>query len=397
MDKRLIISAFFLFTLFTSCVEPFEIKTTSFESALVVEATLTNELKNQTVKISRTFRLEESGVIPEKDATVQIIDDQNNTYLFAENIPGIYTSLVQFEAVLGRNYQLSIKTKDNRSYISNQQKINSVSPINNLKVEAKTYTKAGVQKEGIVITAESYDSNKNANYYRYEYEETYKITATLWSPDELKIIREWPPLVKVVRRVNDNRICYKTDFSNEIIQTETTSLSEDRVSFPVKFIDKNDFKIRNRYSLLVKQYIQSLEAYNYYKILSEISSSESLFSQMQPGTLIGNIMSTDDRNENVLGFFEVTSLSTKRIFFNHSDFYLHDLPPHIESCTYIAPDLIFQGSSPLVDNLISNKYIYFSANPRTQEFLTGPFLLVPKSCGDCTVLGSNVKPSFWID
>jgi hypothetical protein len=397
MRQGVIITTFFLFALFISCVEPFEIKTTTFESALVVEASLTNELKNQTLKISRTFRLEESGIIPEENAIVKIVDDQNNEYLFTENIPGTYTSLSPFGAILGRNYQLSIKTADNRSYISNQQKINSSSPINNLIVEAKTYTKAGVQKEGIVITAESYDSNRNANYYRYEYEETYKITATLWSPDELKVIQEWPPIVKVVRRANDNKICYKTDHSNEIIQTETTTLSEDRVSFPVKFIDRTDFKIRNRYSLLVKQYIQSLEAYNYYKILSEISSSESLFSQMQPGTLIGNLISIDDKNENVLGFFEVASVSTKRVFLNYSDYYQQDLPPHIESCTYIAPELNFQGSSPLVENLISNKYIYFSANPRTHEFLTGPYFLVPKSCGDCTVLGSNIKPSFWID
>lgn len=397
MKQRFIIIAFFFVFIFSNCVEPFEIKTTTFESALVVEATLTTELKTQTVSISRSFKLENDGLVPEQNAVVQIIDDKNNIFNFVENEPGLYKSIQQFEAELGNNYQLSIKTSDDRMYQSNQQKINSISSINKLTAEAKTYTQSGIEKEGIVITAKSYDPNRNTNYYRYEYEETYKITAPLWSAHELKIIRNWPPIVQVVQKTIENKTCYSTDYSNEIIQTETTTLSEDRVNFPVKYIDRTNFKIRNRYSLLVKQLVQSREAYNYYKILNKISSSESLFSQIQPGTLIGNITSVDDENEDVLGFFEVASVSTKRVFFNYSDFYTKNTPPHEEPCTYIAPELIFEGSSPLVDNLISNKYIYFSPNSGTFEFLTGPYLLVPRSCGDCTVLGSNIKPDFWID
>jgi len=399
MKQRIFITCIIIFTLLylSSCVEPFKIKTITFDSALVIEASVTNELKTQTVKISRTFRLEESETLPEENATVQITDNQNNVYFFSENKPGTYTSSTPFEAVLGRDYQLSIKTDDNRTYVSNQQRINSTSSIDNLIVEAKSYTQSGVEKEGIVITAQSFDANRNANYYRYEYEETYKIIAPLWNPFKLKILSEWPPRVKVVQKTIENRVCYKTDSSNKIIQTETTTLSEDSVNFSIKHIDKTNFKIRNRYSLLVKQYIQSPEAYNYYKILNKISNSESLFSQTQPGTLIGNIISMDDKNENVLGFFEVTSVSTKRVFFNYSDFYTKNIPPHEEPCTYIAPELIFEGASPLVDNLLSNTYIYFSPNPKTFEFLTGPYLLVPKSCGDCTVLGSNIKPTFWID
>lgn len=399
MKQKRKITSFLILTLliFWGCVEPFKIKTIAFDSALVIEASITNELKTQTVKVSRTYRLEESRTVPEENAIVQISDNQNNVYLFTEKKPGTYISSTPFEAILGRDYQLSIKTNDNRLYLSNQQKIGSISPINKLTVEAKTYTKSGIEKEGIVITAQSYDSNNNANFYRYEYEETYQIIAPLWSSEELKIISKWPPILKVAQRTIDNKTCYKTDFSNEIIQTETTALSEDRVNFAVKHIDKTNFKIRNRYSLLVKQYIQSREAYRYYKTLNKISSSESLFSQIQPGTLIGNIYSTEDTNENVLGFFEVASVSKKRVFLNYLDFFTKYIPPHIESCAYIAPDLIFEGASPLVDNLVSNKYIYFSPNPKTFDFLTGPYLLVPKSCGDCTVLGSNIKPPFWID
>ena len=51
-----------VFLMLISCVEPFEIKTIDFESALVVEATITDELKNHVVKLSRAFKLEEDEV-----------------------------------------------------------------------------------------------------------------------------------------------------------------------------------------------------------------------------------------------------------------------------------------------------------------------------------------------
>ena len=44
-----------------SCVEPFDIKTITFESALVVEATISNEIKYHEISLSRTFDLEGKG------------------------------------------------------------------------------------------------------------------------------------------------------------------------------------------------------------------------------------------------------------------------------------------------------------------------------------------------
>ena len=79
--------------------------------------------------------------------------------------------------------------------------------------------------------------------------------------------------------------------------------------------------IRNRYSILVKQYVQSLAAHTYYETLKEISDNGSILSQTQPGFFRGNISSVDNPREKVIGFFEVSSYSEKRIFFNFSDLF----------------------------------------------------------------------------
>ncbi|WP_302847791.1 hypothetical protein [Polaribacter sp. KT25b] len=40
--------------------------------------------------------------------------------------------------------------------------------------------------------------------------------------------------------------------------------------------------------------------------------------------------------------------------------------------------------------------MYYLDNSPT-ELRPGKYQLVPKKCGDCTVLGSNIKPTFWVD
>ena len=393
------INILFLILLVYSCVEPFEFKTTEFESALVVEASISNEVKFQKIKLSRTYKLENSGVTNEIGATVVVTDDKKNVYNFNELSPGEYTSNTPFAAEQNRNYQLTITTSNNKSYTSNNQQIKSISPIQKLTAKAITTNIGGIEKEGISIDVESYDSSRNSNFYRYEYEETYKIVAPYWSSSKLDVLSRTQPFrVQLINRsANETKTCYASNKSSRIIQTETTSLSEDKVNFSVNFLTKSDFKITNRYSILVKQYIQSIEAYTFYKILNDLSSSESLFSQIQPGTLIGNIVSNDNANENVLGFFEVSSVSSKRVFFNYSDFYQGDLPEHIEDCNFIAPSLVDRDFSPLIDELDRGNYIYYLENTGTVPNLVGPYLLVPKSCSDCTVLGSNIKPSYWVD
>ena len=64
----------------TSCIEELNLETeTVFENALVVEATITNEFKQQSVKLTRTYATGSSGPVVESDANVKIIGSDENT------------------------------------------------------------------------------------------------------------------------------------------------------------------------------------------------------------------------------------------------------------------------------------------------------------------------------
>ena len=79
------------------CIEPFEAETESFESILVVEASLTDEVKFHEIELKRTYRFEENEASSETNAMVKIVDDLQKEYIFQQNSEGKYVSLSHLE------------------------------------------------------------------------------------------------------------------------------------------------------------------------------------------------------------------------------------------------------------------------------------------------------------
>ena len=158
-----------------SCVEEidFATNTETFESALVVEATITNEYKQQQVRLSRTYMFEEEVPNPEVGAQVTIIAN-GEQFAFAEVENGVYLSTSQFAAQPNVDYQLKITTSNNRTYASKPTQLTAVTQIDNLYAE-RIINDLG--EDGVAIYVDSFDPTSNARFYRYEYEETYKIQA----------------------------------------------------------------------------------------------------------------------------------------------------------------------------------------------------------------------------
>jgi len=176
-------------------------------------------------------------------------------------------------------------------------------------------------------------------------------------------------------------------------------LQEDRVSnFMVHFINRNNYIISHRYSILVRQLVQSNTAFRFYETLGEFSSSESLFSETQPGFLEGNVFSMQDEDEKVLGFFDVASVTEQRIFFNYTDFYPDEpLPPYLSPCDETALPLANQDGSCFLQAVLERNAIRFVRDNNNSTAFEGPFFTVPRICGDCTVLGAVEVPDFWTE
>ena len=107
------------------CTEQYAIQTNTFEDALVVEATITNELKHQQIQISRTFKFEDEAPIFESGANVYLTDDLGQNYEFVQDSQH-YVSVNAFQAEPGKTYRLNITTADGKSYHSDGQKLTTV-------------------------------------------------------------------------------------------------------------------------------------------------------------------------------------------------------------------------------------------------------------------------------
>ncbi len=396
------------------CSEKYNFESNTYEEAFVVEATITNELKIQEVKLTKTYRLESLVPTIETGASVYVSDNLGNQYSFLENA-GTYKSVNPFQAISGRSYQLHFTTSNGKSYESTPEQTPTATLLQDVVPEV--VTKDGVR--GVQISAKSFDATNTSKYYRYEYEETYKIIAPKWSP--YKAVVTGPEEMIITPRITEVKTCYKTDLSTNIILTETNGQSEDRVDYPVRFISNQNYIISYRYTILLKQYVQNLDSRNYYRTLKQISETgNSILSQTQPGFLIGNLKSINDPKERVVGFFDVSSVSSKRIYFNYSKLFPSEpLPPYYTDCSDETPlkpsikrsfnynfacgldDIPVCEGYQILEEIRANQLVYVNGSSRINFPVGIPAILYlfPTPCGDCTSFNnnSNIKPTFWID
>ncbi|MCL6265775.1 DUF4249 domain-containing protein [Flagellimonas myxillae] len=377
------------------CIEPFEGEFVDFESALVIEATITNEVKNQQVILSRTYEFDADGPIAESGATVRL-SAGGNTFDFQHTGNGVYLSDQVFAAQSGVDYQLDITTRDGRGYSSNIVQMSAVTSLDEVRAERIT---SDFGEDGMGIFVDSFDPSGSSKNYRYEYVETYRVIAPTWTPTSLAGDPEGGCNVIKVPNTTDEQVCYPTDFSNAIVLTSTEDLDEDRVNnFMVRFIPRNNYIISHRYSILVRQFVQSNEAFTFFETLNELSGSESLFSQTQPGFLEGNVFSKESEEERVLGFFDVASVDEKRLFFNYDDFYPGErLPPYVVDCNPSAPPIVSMGGTCVLRPIIESGLGVYVADNTPPGAGEGPYFIATRVCGDCKELGTSELPEFWIE
>lgn len=378
----------------SSCIEEISPAFVDFEDLLVVQATLTDKLKHQNIYLSRTFEFE-GGLNPLAGAEISLCNSEGHKFKFIDMQNGIYTSENEFAAKEGVEYQLLITTQNGSIYESSKEVLPERNPLDSVSIKVITND---LGEEGVAILANSFDADGSPKNYRYEYEETYKIIAPKWRPKTLVPIEGTRCAMEESPDTEYKEVCFKQNKSVNILQTSTKDLSEDRVDqFMVRFIPTDNYIISHRYSILVRQYVQSDQSFNFYKVLNELSSSESVFSENQPGFIQGNIANTYDRSEKVIGFFDINSESEKRVFFNYSDLFPdRGLPQYVDRCVEIAPPFA-SSSEGCVLRVFMEEGLVSYVTKNDGDIDGGPFVVVPIVCGDCRELGSEEVPEFWVE
>ena len=149
--KQSILIFFLLNLLVSSCIDPFHLELEDYESVLVVEGMITDELASNTIQLSRTYQNEDSSPVLLSHAEVSVSDEMGVITVFNEHEPGIYKSdTTQFTGRVGGTYTLHIKTEDGLEYTSDPCTMTAVPGIDSIyyELDSEFYDDGKVEEPG---------------------------------------------------------------------------------------------------------------------------------------------------------------------------------------------------------------------------------------------------------
>lgn len=363
-------------------------------SFLVVEGVINTSTDSTFIHLSRTVPLSSAlSSVPETGAVVTIISDANVTYPVMEKGNGYYVAS-PINAKTSAKYALKINSANGESYQSD-----FVVAKNSLPIDSVYYKVTG---SGVNVYADTHDPGNNSKYYRWDYTETYEYHSAFHTYDSLATV----PKDTVLLRSFGGQIyqCWRSDTSTSIILNSSAKLSNDVISQnQLAFIPSTSEKIAGRYSILVKQYVLTPDAYNYYRILQKNTEKLGTIFDAQPAELPGNVHCLSNPNELVIGFVTAGAVAQGRIFIDNRNLPGWQSDNPYASC-YLDTDLFKRAifGTKAFENEVK-EYIYTGIHYPVANFtntFTGAILGYTAStpfCVECTVRGTNIRPKFWTD
>jgi hypothetical protein len=363
----------------TSCIDKYWPELDKYEHLLVVDGMITNDPGPYLVRLSLTSSAEDPKQIPLQACRVIISDNAGNSEQLMETEPGTYiTSPQGIQGVAGRKYKISILTPDGKQYESPFEEMPVAVGIDSVYYEVEYRHSPEVYHElvGYQFYLDTYRAENDTNYYLWQLEETYEFHSDFYID---YIFDGW---IHEFTDKDSVYTCWRTENVYDIFTSSTINLTEPLLEkFPLHYVDTETKRLSVRYSLMVKQLTINTEAFKFWdKIKGLISDEESLYTT-QPYQVTGNVTSTDDAHEPVLGYFTVAGISKQRIFVDHPV----SIPFYYDVCD-------------LTTNLMG---LYMTSHAEYPIYLTrnseGRMGYASDPCFDCTLnKGSLSKPYFWI-
>ncbi len=351
---------------------------------LVVDGVIVNGKDQTTITLTRTTALHDSvDIIYEQNAMVQVEGEDNSVYALSGKNNGQYT-VDSLDLNPGIKYRLKIITSDGNTYASDYVPVLSTPAIDSVSyIQEKDPELAQIYNFNVYVT--THDPMNNTRYYLWNYEETWKYHSPIKSYVELV-----NDSVMYISPENQDKLyyCWQSEKSKSILIANSVKLSQDVISMkPIASVEGNSLKKSFVYSINVKQYALTPDAYAFYDRVQQNSEQTGSFFDPQPSEISGNIKNIKDPSELVIGYVSISTVAQQRIYIKKNSFYYY-----LNSC--VTKNLngldIYRINYPTnypVDYIIS-----------LQTFLITGYVIAPRECVDCQKLGgSNVKPVFWPD
>jgi hypothetical protein len=366
----------------TGCIKEFnpDIKAND-QSKYVINGFVDNGGGIQTVNISLTTPVENPSYNPVTGCTVEVSDDRGNRFTFEETGAGNYSAFIDTIFVVpGVSFRLEVTTPDGERIMSEYDKLEANPPVDSVYFEREDIegNEPGKYTNGIRFFVDLEGSSEHARYYRWEAVETYEYQADyarIWYYDG-EVHQIWPPDSSLM-------FCWHTKLVPYIFTLSTTNLSENMYKhLKLHFVDNMTARLFLGYSILLKQYSLSENAFIYWDQMKTNSLEQGGLYERQPLSIKGNLKIIDNPQKEVLGYFGASSIQTKRIFVRNIPG-LTIYPP--TTCNPVVLRMGFAEIKPF-------EYPAFLMGDQFNYSM----IYLESRCVDCTVAGgTNVKPDYW--
>jgi hypothetical protein len=342
-----------LFVLLVCCVEPANVKFIPEPQKLVVDGMITNAPGPYEVKLSYTVGFDKVSLkkpVLNSGASIWIYDDLNNFEKLSEVSTGVYqTSKTGMQGKVGRSYYLKIITKFGREYRSAPQKMEAPGSITNVSFK---YQAEGVKGnapdeyvDALKILLDSKGNESGNNLFRWRWNTIfeartfpelrlgqgatgppfpfpepcsgYVANGPGSNPPNIRKVAEctcctcWPDNYSTASLVSHNRIIDGIEFK----EIDLGNIPAETQQF-----------YTNKYYVKVEQLSISEDAYDFWNLVEKQQSGQGNLFQPNSVRIKGNIQSITDPNEEVLGLFGVSGITSKEMYIT-SDLIPHKLLP----------------------------------------------------------------------
>lgn len=370
----------FQILILTSCIKSYnpEIKSQNTYK-LVVSGIVTDRHGVQTISISMASSVNKPTEIPVTGCTVTISDDQGHLFPMSDSANGNYGGWIDPKYIIpGNSFKVEILTPDGSKLVSDYDRLSTCPEVDSVYFirEDLLPNDLGEVKKGIQFYLDLDGNTTDSHFYKWELVETWEYHS------EYPI--EWYYLYgihHVYPPDYSKSICWSTFPVPNIYLLSTEKLTANKYKLlPLNFVDNKTPRLVYGYSILTKQYSLSEVAYKYWDQLRSNSTSQGGLYEKQPLATKGNLHNITHPDQDVLGFFGVSSVKSKRIFVRNVENLVLENP---SSCAY-HPATEYELSFFRPDYLV-----YLKLD-------TTAYFVLEEGCVDCRDLyGTNVKPDFW--
>lgn len=290
----------------SNCVEPYDFVPKEAGSYLVVSGGITQSdgINRIRLTMSTPYGSNTNARIIE-NAEIFLIHSKNDSEPFYYEGDGYYAHYgATIIATVGESYHIEI-TIGNERYLSDPQILPS--PVVPDSVSYSVGYTTSINEFGNEISYGNIDIfintpinlQENTSFLRWKVDEAWMFTELRCSPLA-------PP-----------KTCYmKEDLEQErIFIFSSNDISADYLSRKLvaqkRLLDKAEFIEKHYFNVL--QYSLTKEAHEYWEKVVQLANPSGDIFDLPPAALYGNVYNTKDKNEIVLGYFEVAAKSTARI------------------------------------------------------------------------------------